>query len=116
MPAISDPLSDANGDVTVNLLTYALGLDPWIQTPPEFLPSAEVVNNRLRLLVRRRKNAVDLQIAAEFGSDLVSWSAVEVPLGVPIDHGDGTETVVFEDSEAATAKRFGRMRVTLTSP
>jgi hypothetical protein len=116
MPAISDPLSDANGDGTVNLLKYALGLDPWIQTPPEFLPSAEVVNNRLRLLVRRRKNAVDLQIAAEFGSDLVSWSAVEVPLGVPIDHGDGTETVVFEDSEAATAKRFGRMRVTLSSP
>ena len=87
-----------------------------VQSPPEFLPVAEVVNNQLRLLVRRRKNAVDLQIVAEFGSDLVSWSEVSLPMGVPVDHGDGTETLVFEDVGPATAKRFGRMRVTLSSP
>jgi hypothetical protein len=47
---------------------------------------------------------------------LVSWAEVLVPVGGPIDHGDGTETVIFEDTEPASAQRFGRVRVTLSPP
>ena len=116
MPAISGPLDDANGDGIVNLLKYASGINPWAQTPSGVQPSVELVEGRLRLHVRRARNAVDLQIAAEFGSTLVDWTEVLIPLGDPIDNGDGTETLVFEDETAAIGKRFGRVRVTQFSP
>ena len=48
--------------------------------------------------------------------DLASWVATPVPTGEPIDHGDGTETVVYEDPVGAGASRFARLRVTLMSP
>jgi len=70
----------------------------------------------LRLHVRLVKNSVDVQVEAEFGSDLVSWAPRLVPIGVPLDHGDGTETLVFEDTRPFSACRFGRMRITLLSP
>ncbi len=116
MPSVSGPLADANGEGTVNLMKYVLGVDPWAQTPPGSQPAIELFGDRLRMLVRRAQNLVDVQIAAEFGSDLISWSEVLVPLGVPIDHGDGTETVVFEDAAPSSAPRFGRIRVTLSPP
>jgi hypothetical protein len=66
--------------------------------------------------VRRRRDAVDLTIAAEFGSDLALWSTVLQPVGAPIDHGDGSETVTYEDPAPSAGQRFGRLRVTLTPP
>ncbi len=116
MPAISGPLGDANGDGIANLLQYALGVNPWMQTPSAVQPFVELVGGRLRLHARRAKHAVDLQVAAEFGSTLVDWSEGLTPLGDPLDNGDGTETLVFEDETAGTGPRFGRVRVTLQPP
>mgnify|MGYP007092493090 CR=1 FL=1 len=48
-PAISGPLGDANGDGTVNLLNYSVGIDPWLQIPPSSLPTVDVVHGRLRV-------------------------------------------------------------------
>lgn len=115
-PAISDPLGDANGDGTANLWNYAAGLDPWAKVPVDFLPAVEVTGDRMRLHVRLRKDAVDLQVAAEFSDDLVSWESVLVPTGAPIDHGDGTQTLTFEDLAPSGAHRFAREHVTLSSP
>ena len=108
MPAVSNPLGDANGDGTANIWNYAAGLDPWLPLPAAFQPTAELVGDRLRLRVRVAQNAVDLQVAAGFGSDLVIWNSVLVPLGDPIDEGDGTETLVFEDVQAGGVRRFAR--------
>ena len=116
VPAVSGPLGDANGDGIVNLLKYFYGVDPRAQTPPGFLFSVEVVEGRIRLRARRLKNAVDLQVVAEFGSNLSQWSVAPNPQGVPIDHGDGTETLLFVDDEIASNRRFGRVRVTLLAP
>jgi len=115
-PAISGPLGDANADGTANLIHYAAGLHPWSRIPPEFLPGVGLADGRFRLSVRTRKNAVDLQVAADFGSDLTSWEEVLLPVSAPIDHGDGTATLVFEDPVPAGAQRFARVRVTLTPP
>jgi len=116
LPAVSGPLGDANRDGIVNLLKYAAGIDPWMQTPPAYQPIAEVTGGRLRLHFRRASNAIDLETAAEFGSNLLDWSEVLVPVGPPLDHGDGTETVVFEDDGPPATSRFGRIRVTLLPP
>jgi hypothetical protein len=116
VPAVSGPLGDANGDGTVNLMCYAAGVDPQLRFPREFLPTVVVVGGRLRLHVRVRKNAVDLELAAEFSSDLGNWTKVVAAMGTPIDHFDGTETLIFEDSELFAAHRFGRFRVTLSFP
>ena len=113
---VSGPLGDADGDGFENLWSYAAGQDPWKNLRAEFLPRAEMHAGRLRLFVRVRVDAVDLQIAAEFGEDLVSWSRVDQAMGATVDHGDGTQTLVFEDVAEGGVRRFGRGQVTLSSP
>jgi hypothetical protein len=49
-------------------------------------------------------------------SDLATWNSVLVPLGDPIDEGDGTETLVFEDVQAGGVRRFAREQLTLSLP
>jgi len=116
MPAISDPLGDADGDGMANIWNYAAGSDPWLPLPAAFQPTAALIGDRLRLRVRVAKNAVDLQVAAGFGSDLATWNSVLVPFGDPVDEGDGTETLVFEDVQAGGVKRFAREQLTLSLP
>lgn len=116
LPAISDALGDANGDGTANIWNYAAGLDPWEAIPVEFLPTVELTEGKLQLQVRVRKGAVDLQVSADFSDDLINWEEVLLPLGSPVDHGDGTETLIFEDGQAGGLRRFARERVTLSSP
>jgi len=113
---VSGPLGDADGDGFENLWSYAAGQDPWKNLRAEFLPRAEMHAGRLRLFVRVRVDAVDLQIAADFGEDLVSWSRVDQAMGAPVDHGDGTQTLVFEDVAEGGVRRFGRGQVILSSP
>ena len=116
-PAFSGPLGDANGDGRANLLSYAAGLDPRELVPAEYLPAVSVVDGRLRLQVRVRKSAIDSASGAEFGSDLVSWREVAVPLEAPIDHGDGTVTLIYEDDGAmGSLHQFARHRVILSAP
>lgn len=114
--AISGALADANGDGTENLFHYLAGSSPWMPVPAEFLPAVRVADDRLQLLIRRHRDAVDLEVTAQFGNDLEGWSAPIPSSGTPIDHGDGTETLVFEDSVTNSDQRFGRIRVALSSP
>ncbi len=115
-PSISGPSAILAGDGWSNLLKYALGLDPRIPVTGAVLPVADRVGDRLRLAVRTAENAVDLQIAAEFSGDASTWIEVLVPLEDAIDNGDGTETLVFEDSVPSGDVRFGRTRATMVAP
>ena len=47
-------------------------------------------------------------------SDLATWTEVSTVVGVPIDSGDGTETVTIRDSIPASdhdKRRFARLAV-----
>ena len=115
-PTISGPLADPNGDGIINLLKYACGCDPWVQTPTGFEPRVEIGGGTFRLSYRIVRNAVDLQIGAEFGADLVSWMAAGGPVAAPTNHGDGTETRHFEWPNPPAGQGFGRIRVSLVEP
>ena len=114
-PAISGPLVDLNQDGTPNLLKYAFGISPHTPAPPGTMPSVAAQGERLEITFRRQAGAADLEYLPQASSDLNTWTTLTRQIGPPIDNGDGTETVTFQDDDLAGdhAKRFARLRVNL---
>lgn len=66
----------------------------------------------LALTFKRRNKAVDLTYTVEVSGDLINWAAAATEVGVPTDHGDGTETVTVRDIVPADGqRRFIRLRI-----
>ena len=112
-------LGDTNRDGLVELMEYALGLDP-VATSQSQPPTQGVVNvsgtSYLSLTFRRRTGASGVSYTVEAISDLASgaWLPQPVQFGTPTDNGDGTETVTFRDiiPLGSVPARFLRLRVT----
>lgn len=116
--AIIGPGADPDGDGAGNFGEFSIGLNP-ASSAPIFpgLPWAEIANfsgtNFLALRVRRPVGRLDVAYAAEVSGDFIGWMAA-VSAGAPVNHGDGTETATFRDTQpmSQSARRFIRLRVT----
>ena len=118
-PAVSGDLADPNGDGIVNLLEYALNLDPLTANRaglPVAAPATLNGTTNLTLTYTRVKAATDLAYVVEVSADLVTWnsgSAYTADVSV-IDQGT-TQQVATRDLTAISAvnpRRFIRLRVT----
>lgn len=113
-PVISGPNSDPDADGLVNLLEYALQLDPKT-FGLSGLPPAELVtvgdDRYLALTVRRLTKALDLDYAVEVSSDLRTWTRTSTQVGSTVPHEDGTQSVTFRDTVplGASGLRFIRI-------
>ena len=98
------PTADLDGDGIVNLVEFALGLNPRVPDAPDF------TNPVLR--IRRRPAAgTNLIYTLQSSTDFVTWTDGGVPDSVT-PNADGTETAVYPRQNAAAPSEFLRMKVT----
>ncbi len=111
--------ADPDGDGIRNLMEFALNTSPKTAGTTA-LPTQAIQNiagtNYLTLTFLRRVPALDLAYSVKTNGSLTgTWSANAVQVGAPVNNGNGTETVTFRDSAAASAtSRFLRLDVTRT--
>jgi uncharacterized delta-60 repeat protein len=115
---ISGDTADPDGDGIKNIFEYAFGLPP--KTPDNSgLPTGAIQNisgtNFLTMIFRRRVPAFDLVYTPRTAASVTNtWTANAVQVGVPVNNGDGTETVTYRDSVPAlptTSQRFMRLDI-----
>ena len=117
--AISGDTAAPAGDGIPNLMKYAFDLNPFVAGAGG-LPVATVQNvsgsNYLAISYTRVLFATDISYTVQVSDDLVTWNsgpAFTAQLGLPIDNGDGTQTITVQDLvpvDSAT-KRFIRIRI-----
>lgn len=104
-PAISGGNSDADGDQLVNLIEYALGLDPKV---PSLSPvSISQSGGYLTLAAIKNTAATDILWAAEVTDDLVTWQPAVV-----ITQTSNAFTARDSIPSANSARRFIRLKIT----
>jgi hypothetical protein len=112
-PLISGDLADPDGDGIVNLLEYALNLEPLIASATG-LPAAAMLDDHLTLTYTRRKAPTDVTYTVEVTGDLTGgWTGTGVTEEVLAD--DGTfQTVRATDPATISGnpKRFIHLKVT----
>jgi len=118
---IAGPAADPDSDQVVNVMEYALGLDPNAQSTNGF-PSASLVTTNGQtygaLTFTRVKAALDLVYEPSARTTLTAgaWTVLTNVMTV-VDHGT-TETVIVRDDEpvGAHAARFLQLRIKLNYP
>ncbi len=120
---ISDPLVtgdslDLDSDTLGTVLEYGFGRNPRANDAGGSYRASIVTDggtDYLAMTFRRQKNSLDLTYLVEVSSDLSDWTTVNTLTGIPVDNGDGTETVTIRDNLAAShdTPRFGRITVTV---
>ena len=122
--ALLAPGADPDNDGVVNLLEFALGMDPAVPDARPFAPGQPGLpigsiqtlagTNYLTLAVKRPIGRLNLRYAGEVSGDLAQWTEAALA-GPPVNNGDGTETVVFRDTVPVPEadRRFIRLRVSL---
>jgi len=110
-PTVSGPMADASGDGISNLLKYALGLDPTIETSA-LQVTAAIDGDQLTYGFSRLKKTPDISVTVEVSTDLSSW-APTISLISSSSNGDGTEDVVFQSDVAVSSevRQFLRIKV-----
>jgi hypothetical protein len=116
-PGISGPNADPEHDGTSNFWEFALGRSPIVTDSPPVCAVTLANDNGsgpyLTLQYRRNLGAVGLQYHVDTAGELGSWTLDgSVPVGTPVNNGDGTETVTRRDTEPASSsnQRFIRFR------
>ena len=112
------PGDNPAGDGIVNVLKFALGLNP-NEPARGGLPFEQIQNIGgqlyLTLTFDRPLNVSGVTYHVDASSDLAAWPDAAVELPNPTTNGDGTERVTFRDVEPLEGleRRFLRMRVEL---
>ena len=108
--------ADPDGDGLVNLLEYALGLDPMVADRAG-LPTVQVSEGNLTLTYRRAVATSGLTYSAQTTSDLTnaaSWTATGVTQGTPDVNGNVTARVPLGSGVGnGSGPRFLRLSVSL---
>jgi hypothetical protein len=101
------------GDGILNLVKYALGLDPLTATNLNQLvvPSIEEIAGQSfgRLTLTRFSRPPDVSCFVEVSSDLANWSAAPGDVVVLVD--DDTHLIVRDSTPIGSTPRFMRLRV-----
>ena len=106
---ISDPNACPSGDGIVNLVKYALGLDPNVSTS-EGMPILSRDGSNLSLSYNKVACATNIVMAVEWSTDLVNWSTAGVTTTVLSD--DGITQEIRSSVPAGTTSKFLRLSVT----
>lgn len=114
-------LADDDQDGLSNLLEYFVGGSPLSDSSalkPSAATGASGGSDYLTLAFRRRPGASGVHYTVECTGDLLAgpWRPDPVPVGMPLDNGDGTETVVYRDVVPLPAAVSRYLRLSLTSP
>ncbi len=130
-PALAepDPLADPDGDSLLNLFEYAFGGDPGAYGDADRSPGAIADGDAVMLRYRRIAGGTEvaggyevdgIRYRIEAGTDLDGWALaaehfVVEGAGIPVDLGDGTETVTLRLRPAPDAPESARwfLRVTV---
>jgi hypothetical protein len=113
------PDADPDADGLVNLVEYALGLDPKVGSG---LPSAELINDEqdqphLQIKFTRPIGRNDVTVTGQFSHDLKAenWSQDNLEVATLIEAGATTETIIIRDLRPLgdTDRRFLRALVTM---
>ena len=112
------PLADPNGDGIVNLLAYALALDPLANDNPRLTPRfVTEPEGGASFQFRRNRNADDLAYTVEASSDLQSWTTLDPAFNIfdPDPDGNGASELLSLDLGSAIQSgfQFFRLRIEL---
>ncbi len=115
-PAVSGDRADPDGDGSANLFEYASGSHP--RDPASHRqPAGSFVTvdgqSYYALTFHRLILGYEVDYVVEASSDLVSWSPLTDPVGMPLLNPDGTQTVTVRDTvpKSASHQRFLRLRI-----
>lgn len=118
-PRTGSSSADPDGDGMTNLREWAHGLDPWgPNADAATFQLTEVGDDRFcEIAVRRSRGASGLGLFVDSSSDLSIWDLGSgIPIGTPVDHGDGTETVIFRSPATVGSTPRNFLRVRFTAP
>jgi hypothetical protein len=106
--------ADWSGSGIVNLIAYALNIDPVAPTPV-LLPSPAVLSGYLTLTYVPNAAATDLIYTVEASTDLINWSSADVESASnPASAPPGSVTFRYMDPIGTTGSVFMRLQVTRT--
>ncbi len=112
-PQLSGDTADFDKDGTINLLEYALALDPKTSSPE--LPYPTLTGGMLRLTHIKVKAATDITYIVEVANEVGAWNSgpTYTQTVSTIDNGN-TETITAESllPPGAGQKQFIRLRIT----
>ena len=117
-PLITGDSLDLDSDTLNTVLEYGFGRRPRSHDSGGSYRASIVTDHGtdyLAMTFRRQKSALDLTYLVEVSSDISNWSPISTVVGIPVDNGDGTETVTIRDNAEARSDtpRFGRITVTV---
>lgn len=115
-PAIAGNTADPDFDGRMNLLEYALGLDPLAPDADSLVPDLETIgpNQFLRLTLPRNPAATDVDFTIESSDNLtqpLSWSS----LGTTVEINTPSQ-LRTRDNNPITAADFRHLRLRVTHP
>lgn len=117
-PATSGLDADPDGDGVVNLLEYALGANPWVDSQ-RFLPEVAREDGLIMIKFRRSKKAdYDLIYEVEASADLMRWTTIWTSAEVPYAGGEAVIEEMVTDAvvDPAAGRRFLRLVVRHSIP
>ena len=105
---------DAEGDLLSNHAEYAFGRNPRVADHSGLASGSLVDVSGTKygaITFKRRHKALDLTYTVEVTGDFTTWTPVDLPVGTPVDLGNGIEQVTYRDSDpSGPVKRFLRVR------
>jgi hypothetical protein len=120
--AVSGDTVSPAGDGIPNLMKYAFNLNPFVPStgglPQGSLPTIGGTNY-LALTFKQVLFATDISYTVQVSGDLITWNSgpgYTAQIGPPIDNGDGTETVTFQDIVPVTSANARFIRVQISGP